>query len=88
MFTGIITDIGELISLDKQGDWQLRIKTHWNTKILTLVHQLLARAYALRYWTEKVITLMCQLQWKQFLLPLYKLGSLEKNQFGKSIKSR
>jgi len=32
MFTGIITDIGELISLDKQGDWQLRIKTHWNTK--------------------------------------------------------
>ena len=32
MFTGIITDIGELISLEKQGDWQLRIKTHWNTK--------------------------------------------------------
>ena len=32
MFTGIITDIGELISLDKQGDWQLRIKTNWNTK--------------------------------------------------------
>ena len=32
MFTGIITDMGELISLDKQGDWQLRIKTHWNTK--------------------------------------------------------
>ncbi|GIS17057.1 MAG: riboflavin synthase subunit alpha [Alphaproteobacteria bacterium] len=32
MFTGIITDIGELISLDKQGDWQLRIKTHWNTR--------------------------------------------------------
>ncbi len=32
MFTGIITDIGELTSLDKQGDWQLRIKTHWNTK--------------------------------------------------------
>ena len=32
MFTGIITDIGELISLDKKGDWQLRIKTHWNTK--------------------------------------------------------
>ncbi len=32
MFTGIITDIGELISLNKQGDWQLRIKTHWNTK--------------------------------------------------------
>ena len=31
MFTGIITDIGELISLDKQGDWQLRIKTNWNT---------------------------------------------------------
>ena len=32
MFTGIITDIGELTSLDKQGDWQLRIKTNWNTK--------------------------------------------------------
>ena len=32
MFTGIITDIGVLTSLDKQGDWQLRIKTHWNTK--------------------------------------------------------
>ena len=32
MFTGIITDIGELISLEKQGDWQLRIKTRWNTK--------------------------------------------------------
>ncbi len=32
MFTGIITDIGELISLEKQGDWQLRIKTHWNTQ--------------------------------------------------------
>ena len=32
MFTGIITDIGVLTSLDKQGDWQLRIKTNWNTK--------------------------------------------------------
>ena len=31
MFTGIITDIGVLTSLDKQGDWQLRIKTNWNT---------------------------------------------------------
>ena len=32
MFTGIIRDIGELISLEKQGDWQLRIKTHWKTQ--------------------------------------------------------
>ena len=31
MFTGIITDIGEVISLKKQGDWQLRIKTSWST---------------------------------------------------------
>ena len=36
MFTGIITDIGELISLDKQGDWHLRIKTHWNTKDINI----------------------------------------------------
>ena len=32
MFTGIITDIGELISLNKQGDWRLRIKTNWQTE--------------------------------------------------------
>ena len=32
MFTGIITDIGELISIDKMGDWRLRIKTRWDTK--------------------------------------------------------
>ncbi len=31
MFTGIITDIGELVSLNKQGDWRLRIKTSWET---------------------------------------------------------
>ena len=32
MFTGIITDIGELTALEKRGDWQLRIKTNWNTR--------------------------------------------------------
>ena len=32
MFTGIITDIGELISMKKDGDWWLRIKTRWDTK--------------------------------------------------------
>lgn len=31
MFTGIITDIGELVSVDKQGDWRLRIQTNWET---------------------------------------------------------
>ena len=36
MFTGIITDIGELVSLHKQGDWQLRIKTNWKTKEITI----------------------------------------------------
>lgn len=32
MFTGIITDIGELISIEKNGDWLLKIKTRWDTK--------------------------------------------------------
>ena len=36
MFTGIITDIGEVVSLKKQGDWQLRIKTSWNTSDIKL----------------------------------------------------
>ena len=36
MFTGIITDIGELVSLDKQGDWRLRIKTNWETTEITI----------------------------------------------------
>jgi riboflavin synthase len=28
MFTGIITDIGKVMSIDKQGDWKIRIGTH------------------------------------------------------------
>ncbi len=36
MFTGIITDIGELVSLEKQGDWRLRIKTNWKTTEITI----------------------------------------------------
>ena len=31
MFTGIITDIGELVSVNKRGDWLLRIQTNWET---------------------------------------------------------
>lgn len=26
MFTGIITDMGEVVSIDKQGDWKIRIR--------------------------------------------------------------
>ena len=31
MFTGIITDVGVLVSLEKKGDWRLKIKTKWDT---------------------------------------------------------
>ena len=27
MFTGIITDVGQIVSLDKSGDWKIRIRT-------------------------------------------------------------
>jgi riboflavin synthase len=30
MFTGIITDMGEIVSIDKQGDWKIRIRTKFN----------------------------------------------------------
>ena len=36
MFTGIITDIGELVSLDRQGDWRLRIQTNWETEEISI----------------------------------------------------
>ncbi|MDB5478535.1 MAG: riboflavin synthase [Alphaproteobacteria bacterium] len=29
MFTGIITDMGEVISIDKSGDWKIRIRTNF-----------------------------------------------------------
>jgi riboflavin synthase len=32
MFTGIITDMGEIVSIDKQGDWKIRIKTSYTMK--------------------------------------------------------
>jgi riboflavin synthase len=31
MFTGIITDMGEVVSIDKQGDWKIRIRTKFDT---------------------------------------------------------
>jgi riboflavin synthase len=30
MFTGIITDMGEVTSIDKHGDWKIRIRTKFN----------------------------------------------------------
>lgn len=30
MFTGIITDMGEVTSIDKSGDWKIRIKTKFD----------------------------------------------------------
>ena len=36
MFTGIITAIGTIDHLEKQGDWQLRIKTPWDCKEIAL----------------------------------------------------
>ena len=36
MFTGIITAIGTIDQLEKQGDWQLRIKTPWACKEIAL----------------------------------------------------
>lgn len=32
MFTGIITDVGEIIELEKRGDLRARIKTNYDTK--------------------------------------------------------
>ena len=32
MFTGIITDVGEIIELEKRGDLRARIKTSYETK--------------------------------------------------------
>ena len=29
MFTGIITAVGEITSLTKQGDWRFEVKTPW-----------------------------------------------------------
>jgi riboflavin synthase len=39
MFTGIITDVGVIIELEKQGDLRARIKTNYDAKELRLVHQ-------------------------------------------------
>ena len=36
MFTGIITAIGTIDHLEKQGDWQLRIKTPWACKDIAI----------------------------------------------------
>ena len=36
MFTGIITAIGTIDHLEKQGDWQLRIKTPWDCREIAL----------------------------------------------------
>ena len=36
MFTGIITDIGKIVSVDKQGDWRLRIQTNWETTEISI----------------------------------------------------
>ena len=32
MFTGIITDVGEILELEKRGDLRARIKTNHDTK--------------------------------------------------------
>ena len=32
MFTGIITDVGEIIELEKRGDLRARIKTNYDAK--------------------------------------------------------
>ena len=31
MFTGIITDVGEILELEKRGDLRARIKTNYDT---------------------------------------------------------
>ena len=36
MFTGIITAIGTIKSLEKQGDWQMVIDTPWDCKAISL----------------------------------------------------
>lgn len=36
MFTGIITAIGTLATLEKSGDWQLRIQTPWDCAAIDL----------------------------------------------------
>ncbi len=36
MFTGIITAIGTITSLEKQGDWQMVIATPWDCKAIDL----------------------------------------------------
>ena len=60
MFTGIITDLGRVISIDTSGDWKIRIQTSFDTSAIHLVDSIACSGVCLTVMQKDVSSFSVQ----------------------------